>query len=121
MSELEILFPEPVPVLVRGKKAQIYPVKLRDFELYGRVASGFIALLDTASIEQINRYAEAHSASVAKLLRLTTSLSRWQIKRLPSAAAVSLLADVVRVNSGFFAEALPAMVRALAGQKSPSA
>ena len=121
MSELEILFPEPVPVLMRGKTVKIYPVKLRSFELYGRVASGFLTLLDTASIEQINSYGMTNSASVNKLLRATTSLNRWQIKRLPSSTAVSLLADVVRVNSGFFAEALPAMVRALAGQMSPNA
>ncbi|WP_425915922.1 hypothetical protein [Pseudomonas sp. GWSMS-1] len=121
MSELEILFPEPVPVLLRGKRALIYPVKLRDFELYGKVAGGFVALLDTASIEQINRYGESNSAAIRKLLRVTTSLTRWQIRRLPSTVSVSLLADVVRVNSGFFADALPMMVRALAGAMSPNA
>lgn len=121
MSELEILFPEPVPVLLRGKRAHIYPVKLRDFELYGKVAGGFVALLDAASIEQINRYGESNSAAIRNLLRVTTSLTRWQIRRLPSTVAVSLLADVVRVNSGFFADALPMMVRALAGAMSPNA
>lgn len=121
MSELEILFPEPVMVLVSGKPAYIYPVKMRDFELYGKVAGGFFELLDVASIEQLMRYADKNSRSVMKLLSIATSLSRWQIRRLPATGAISLLADVARVNSSFFADALPGMVRALAGPILPSA
>lgn len=121
MSELQILFPRPVLVKVQRRAVKIYPVKLCHFELYGKVAGGFVELLDTASIAQMMSYAEANSRSVSKLMRVTTSLNRWQIRRLPSTAAIALLADVVRVNSGFFADALPGMVRALAGQMSHNA
>lgn len=121
MSELQILFPEPVVVKVERRSVKVYPVRLCNFELYGKVAGGFVALLDTASIEQMMRYAETNSSSVRKLMRVTTSLNRWQISRLPATAAIALLADVVRVNSGFFADALPGMVRALAGQMSHNA
>lgn len=119
MSDLQILFPEPVTVEVMGKGVQVFPVKLRHFERYGRVAGALVELLSQASVQQINRYAAKNSAELKSLLRVTTSLNRWQLWRMPASVAVQLLAEVVRVNSGFFGEALPAMVRALIGPLSP--
>ena len=120
MSELEILFPEPSAVMLGRSKVKIYPVRLRDFERYGKCAGALIELFSQASVQQINRYAEKHSPELRRLLRSTTSLNRWQLWRLPATTAVQLLVEVVRVNSGFFGEALPAMVRALSGEPSRS-
>lgn len=120
MNELQILFPEPVAVQVKGKPVLIKPVKLRHFQRYGKAAAALVALFAQASVAQINRYAAEQSAEVRAVLRLTTSLNRWQLWWLPSTVAVQLLAEVVRVNSGFFGEALPVMARALTGEQSPS-
>ena len=120
MSELKILFPEPEIVPLGSTNIKIYPVLLRDFERYGKSASALIELFSQADIQQINRYAEKHSAEIRSLLRSTTNLSRWQLWRLPATAAAHLLAEVVRVNSSFFGEALPVMVRALSGESSRS-
>lgn len=120
MSELEILFPRPVTVEVLGKAVQIKPVKLRHFERYGKAAGALIELFGSASVQKINRYAATHSAELRGLLLVTTSLSRWQLWRMPATVSVQLLTEVVRVNSGFFGEALPSMVGALSGALSPS-
>lgn len=120
MSELQILFPEPVTVEVMGKAVQILPVKLRHFERYGKAAGALVELFASASVQQINRYAADHSGELRDLLLVTTSLNRWRLWRLPATVTVQLLAEVVRVNSGFFGEALPAMVRALSGALSSS-
>lgn len=120
MSDLKILFPEPVTIEVAGREAQILPVKFQHFEQYGKVAGEVVSLLSQAGVQPVNRFAEKHSAAVRKLLLATTSLTRWQLRRLPATVTVQLLVEVVRVNSGFFGEALPAMVRALSGAMSPS-
>lgn len=120
MSELEILFPQPVTVEVLGKAVEIRPVKLRDFQRYGKAAGALMELFGQASVQQINRYADAHSAELRGLLLATTSLNRWQLWRLPATVTVQLLTEVVRVNSGFFGDALPSMVRALSGALSSS-
>lgn len=120
MSELEILYPAPVTVELDGRAVMIHPVKLRHFERYGKTAGALVELFTKASVQQINRYATDNARAVRELLLLTTSLNRWQLWRMPATVSVQLLAEVVRVNSGFFGEALPAMVRALSGPQLPS-
>lgn len=120
MSELQILFPEPVMVEVRGKAVEIRPVKLRHFERYGKAAGALVELFGSASVQSINRYAAEHSGELRVLLLDTTSLTRWQLWQLPATVTVQLLTEVVRVNSGFFGEALPSMVGALNGALSSS-
>jgi uncharacterized membrane protein len=119
MAELEILYPEPVVIDVAGKAVTIYPVKLRHFEQYGKTAGALLELFTQASVQQINRYAAANTKQLRKLLRATTSLNRWQLWCMPSSVSVLVMAEVVRVNSGFFVEALPAVVRALTGPQLP--
>ncbi len=118
MSELKILFPEPVAVEVMGRNVQILPVKLRHFERYGGAVGALVELFSQASVQQINRYAATHSRELRKVLLVTTSLKRWQLWFMPATVCVQLLVEVVRVNSSFFGEALPAMVRALSGAPS---
>ena len=120
MSELQILFPEPEIVLLGKRRVLIKPVVLRDFELYGKGAAALIELFSAASVQQINRYGATNSCELRRLLLATTSLKRWHLWFIPSAVAVQLLAEVVRVNSSFFGEALPAVVRALSGDQSSS-
>lgn len=121
MSELEILFPEPVTVQIADRKVQIRPVRLRHFQRYGKQAAGLIDLFSSVSIRQINAYAERNSAEMRQLLLDTTDLSRWQIWRLPTSAAVELVAEVIRVNSDFFGVALARAARTLGGPGSSSA
>jgi len=120
MSELQILFPEPVTVEVMGRDVQILPVKLRHFERYGKSVGALVELFSQASVQQINRYAATHSRELRQVLLATTSLKRWQLWFMPAAVAAQLFIEVVRVNCGFFGEALPAMVRALSGDPSSS-
>ncbi|WP_348658650.1 hypothetical protein [uncultured Stutzerimonas sp.] len=118
MSDLSILFPEPVTVEVNGRAVAIHPVKLRHFERYGKAAGALVELFSSASVQQINRYAATHSRELRKILLVATSLKRWQLWFLPATVSVQLLVQVVRVNSGFFGDALPEMVRALNGVQS---
>ncbi|MBK3797541.1 hypothetical protein CXF92_18520 [Pseudomonas sp. Choline-3u-10] len=115
MSELSILFPKPVTVVVDSREVRIFPVKLRHFELYGKAAGALIEMFGSASIQHVTQYGAKHSRELRSILLATTSLSRWELWRLPAAVLVQLLVEVVRVNSSFFGEALPAMVRALNG------
>jgi len=121
MSELKILFPEPATVEVCGKPVSIYPVKLKDFELYGKEALALMNAMDALDSESLLKYAAAHSAGIRRVLARTTDLSFWRRSRMESTVAVQLFVEVVRVNSGFFAEALPGMARALSGALSSSA
>lgn len=121
MSELKIIFPEPEVVVLGGKEIKIYPVKLRDFELYGKEAGALMGALDSLNAEQLLKYAASHSAGIKKVLSRTTSLSTWQSRSLESTVAVQLFVEVIRVNSSFFGEALPEMVRALSGALSSNA
>lgn len=120
MSELQILFPDPETVELNGRDVELRAVQLRHFELYGKTASALVEVFSAASVQQINRYAEKHSAELKRVLRVTTSLNCWQLWRMPASVAVQLMAEVIRVNSGFFGAALPALARAINGAKSSS-
>lgn len=120
MSDLQILFPDPVTVEVMGRKVKILPVKLRHFERYGRSAGALVELFSATGVQQINGYAAQHSRELRQMLLVTTSLKRWQLWFMPATVCIQLLVEVVRVNSSFFGEALPAMVRALNGAQSSS-
>ena len=121
MSELEILYPEPVTVLVGRRKVKILPVRLRHFRRYGVQAAALIEVFAGLSIQQINRYAERHAAELRQLLLDTTSLTRIELWFMSTAVTVQLVAEVVRVNSAFFGEALPQVARVLGGLESSSA
>lgn len=119
MSELQILFPEPVTVEVMGKAVQIHPVRLRDFESFGKAAGALIVALSDPSRGAVLAYATKHK-SLRAILGKSTDLSAWAIWRLPAAVAVELMVHVVRVNSGFFDQALISLADVFAGQTSPS-
>ena len=121
MSALEIMYPTPEAIEVRGRTVMVYPVKLRHFEQYGKTAGALVELFAKASVPEVNRYAAKNAREIRKVLLATTSLKRWHLWFMPSAICVQVLAEVVRVNTGFFVDALPAMVRALSGPLSPSA
>lgn len=118
MTELAILFPTPETISVLGRKVELRPVLLRDFERYGNEATSVLELLSTASVQQINAYATKNAGQLRRLLRATTSLNRWQLLRMPASTALEVFVQVMRVNIGFFEEALPGMVRALNGAQS---
>lgn len=120
MSELSILYPSPVVVHLNNRRIKIYPVLLPDFERYGKNAAALLELMSGATVQQINEYASSNSREIRKILRATTSLTRWQLFRTPAQTAIELLVQVVRVNSGFFADALPGMVGALTGAQFSS-
>lgn len=119
MSDLNILFPKPEVVGVMGRPVVIRPVELRHFDAFGEAATGLIRLLADSSLEQIYTYAK-QSGALSAILGNCTSLSAWRIRRLPAAVAIELMVHVVRVNSGFFGQALQAMARQLVGLTPPS-
>lgn len=119
MSELQILFPAPVTVDLAGKSVEIHPVRLRDFESFGHAAGLLIAAMADPSRGAVLAYAAKHK-NLRAILGKSTSLSAWAIWRLPAATAVELMVHVVRVNSGFFDQALISLADAFAGLTSPS-
>ena len=118
MSDLEILFPEPLTVHVGRMKVEVRPVQLRHFQLYGEQASALLAALASLSADQLAQYGNRNAKHLRKLLRAATSLNAWQLWRLPAPIAMQLASYVVQANTGFFAEALPVIAKALGGEES---
>ncbi len=119
MSDIQILFPEPVPVTVGRRRVLIRPVRMRHFEDFGHAASDLLVMLGQFSTEEIYKYAKNSGGLKLVLLKCTT-LSRWGLYRLPAAVAVELMIHVIMVNAGFFGRALVKAERFVAGQTSPS-
>lgn len=119
MSELHVLFPEPEYVRIKSRVVAIHPVRLKHFESFGAAATGLFTLLGNSTVDEIYAYARQTGALTA-ILAHCTSLSRWRIRLLPAAVAVSLMIHVVRVNNSFFDKALLEMASLLAGPLSRS-
>ena len=120
MSDLKILFPEPVAVEVQGRRALVRPVALRHFEAFAAASSSIIGMIGSESAAGLYAYAK-QSGALRTILGACTNLSAWRIARLPAAVAVELMVVVIRINSGFFDQALVRAAAALAGAKLPSA
>lgn len=110
MSDLQILFPKPVTVIVGSRLVAIRPVELRHFDEFGQAAGGLLAMLGSAGPAQIYEYAKSTGA-LSTILGGCTNLSAWRIKRLPTVTAVELMIHVIGVNSSFFDQALARMAR----------
>ncbi|MCY1287922.1 hypothetical protein D9M68_448280 [compost metagenome] len=121
MSQLSVIFPEPVELPLGRHAIQIRPVEFRHFAMFGRAAGQLLAVAANASYEQALAYAERNATDLRRLLRATTSLSRWRLSRLPAAVLLQVALQVVRVNGDFFAQALGKAAEVLNGQASPSA
>jgi len=120
MSELSILFPKPETVEVNGRKVKIKPVSFADFDTFGRAAATVITMACSQTSQQLYAHA-ARTGQLLDILGRATNLSPWRIRRLPASVAVSLMLHVIRVNSGFFEEALVDADKALAGAGSSAA
>lgn len=110
MSDLKVIFPSPEPVRVHKWDAAIYPVKLRDFELFSEVTAGLLKLLSEPSVGAYGKFGGVSGRKVREFIRKTTSLNRYQIWRLPTSSAIQLAAYSMQVNQGFFVKALPDML-----------
>lgn len=119
MSDLNILFPKPVSVMVDGRPVFIKPVQLQDFEAFGAAAGPLLTLMADATPTELYAYA-AKSGAMAVILGKCTSLSAWRRKRLPLATAVELMFHVIKVNSSFFDQALVSAAKVLAGAQLSS-
>lgn len=117
MSELQILFPAMVVADVNGRAVGIKPVQLRHFEVFGKASAELMAALASPAPGAVLLYASKNKNLRAILGRATT-LTAWQIWRLPAAVAVELMVHVVRVNASFFDQALIGLAEVLAGQAS---
>lgn len=113
MNELNTLFPDCEMVKIGRVSAKIYPVKLKDLEMYSQAAANLIALLADATVIKMAVYGAKHAQELSKLLVTCTSLSRRQISRLSATDAILFGYQVVRVNFDFFAQALPEVVASL--------
>lgn len=120
MSELNILYPKPVVVMVGLRQVSIRPVQLRHFEAFGQAAGGLISVINAGSPAAVYAYAESGKA-LRGLLGTCTNLSAWRIRRMPTAVALELMIKVVEINSGFFDQALVKAASRLAGVMSPKA
>lgn len=113
MSELKTLFPEHELVTIGRVTAKIYPVKLKDLEVYSQTVGGLMALLADATVINMAVYGAKNTTNLQKLLSSCTSLSRRQIGRLSANDAILFGYQIVRVNFDFFAHALPEVVASL--------
>lgn len=113
MSELKTLFPSHETVKIGNVTAKVYPVKLKDLEMYSQAAANLIALLADATVIKMTVYGAKNAAELNKLLLACTNLSRRQISGLSANDAILFGYQVVRVNFDFFARALPEVVASL--------
>ncbi len=119
MTDLAVVFPEPVVGLVDGRRVVIHPVRLGHLEAFGRSVAPLLKLIGSYRDPlALATFAEQHANDLRQALRLTTSLSRWRIWRLPAASAMQLFTLVVKVNASFFDVALVEVAKALAGAQS---
>lgn len=119
MTDLQVLFPEREIVSVQGRRVEIRPIALRDFEAFGAAAADLIALLAAPNDAAVMAYA-SKAKNLKAIIGRATSLSVWRASRLPAVTVVELLVHVVRVNSGFFDQALIGLAAALNGPTPPS-
>ncbi|MBU1282881.1 MAG: hypothetical protein KJ989_15250 [Gammaproteobacteria bacterium] len=120
MSDLKILYPKPVVVMLGMRQVSIRPVQLRHFEAFGQAAGGLISVIGAQNPSAVYAYAQSAPA-LRDLLGTCTSLSAWRIRRLPTAAALELMIKVVEINNGFFDQALVTAASRLAGVTSRKA
>lgn len=120
MSDLSVIFPEPMAGRVDGRRVVIHPVRLGDLEAFGKSVSPLLKLIGSRDPAALADFAELHAKDLRLALRLTTSLNRWRIRRLPAASAMQLFTLVVKVNASFFDQALVEVAKALAGAQSSS-
>lgn len=114
MSDLNIVFPVGERISVNGKGVILKPVRLRDFELFGDVATfvlEYLSKADTDSLIQLSK----RRRQLNRILRRATSLSLISIWLLPSSVAAVLFIHLLKVNSDFFGQAVAAANRQLAG------
>lgn len=119
MSDLGVLFPQPEHVLVGRLRVELRPVRLKDFETYGVVAGQVVSLLGT-DLDALNAFAARNARALQRAVVCCTSLNRWQVWRMPLAVLLQVFCLAIRANTGFFAQALPALAEALGGRASPS-
>lgn len=117
MSDLKILYPKPVTVMVGMRLVRIRPVQVRHFEAFGAAAGGLIEVIAAAHPTAIYAYAQRTEA-LQGILGCCTNLSAWRIRRLPTPVALELMIKVVEINSGFFDKALVKAASRLAGVTS---
>ena len=115
MSDIQILFPEPVTALVAGRRVKIRPVTLANFERFGKAAGMIMAMATSKTAEQLYAYCYGKGL-LMDVLQTVTDLPAWRIKRLPAMVAVELMLAVIEINKGFFEKALVS-----AAAKSPAA
>ncbi|AYF88625.1 hypothetical protein D6Z43_16250 [Pseudomonas sp. DY-1] len=120
MADLSVIFPEPMAGLVDGRRVVIHPVRLGDLEAFGKSVTPLLKLIGSRDPAALAEFAELHAKDLRRALRLTTSLSRWRIWRLPAASSLQLFTLVVKVNASFFDAALVEVAKALAGAQSSS-
>ncbi|TRO29319.1 hypothetical protein EQ826_00050 [Ectopseudomonas mendocina] len=105
MSDLKILYPEPVVVVIAGRKVRIKPVKFGLFEDFAQASTKIMEMLAGGGAAHIFAWA-AESSSLEIVLAGCTSLPRWRVRRLPAQVAVQLMLKVMEVNNDFFGQAL---------------
>lgn len=120
MSDLKILYPKPVAVMVGMRRVNIRPVALRDFEEFGQAAGGLINVVADGNPAAVYAYAKSTPA-LQGILGACTNLWPWRIRRLPTAVALELMIKVVEINNGFFDQALVKAASQLAGVTSRKA
>ena len=114
MSELSVLFPKPVLVPYGAGQVEVKPVRLEHFEAFGEAAGALLSTLQNATPAEVYAYARK-SGALDVVLGSCTNLGRWRRRRMPAAAAVSLMFAVIQVNSSFFDQALVMAASQLAG------
>jgi hypothetical protein len=120
MSDLKILYPANVVLMLGLRQVVVKPVQLRHFEAFGQAAGGLVEVVAAGNPAAVYAYAKS-SGALQGILGTCTSLSAWRIKRLPTPVALELMLKVVEINNGFFDQALVKAASRLAGVMSRKA
>ncbi|WP_263147972.1 hypothetical protein [Pseudomonas sp. RIT-PI-AD] len=116
MSELSVILPEATKVTLPNGSCYVHAVELQYLEMFGELSTELLKLLQNLSASNQSEFAKNHSAKLRSVLRVTTTLSRWKIRRLQLPVAIELFGVVMETNHYFFAHSLARATRVLAGE-----
>jgi len=101
MSELDILVPPPVELLVGGETVAITPLKVGQLPSFLRVISPVMRRLTTPEIDWLGLFGERGN-DLLTAIAIAVGKPRDWVDELTADEAILLAAKVIEVNADFF-------------------
>lgn len=113
MSDINVLYPVGVEVTVGGVTASLWPIKLRNCQVFAGLSGQLAGLMAEISPIALAKFCAQNGDKIASLLLDQTSLTDEQVSEMTSNAAVMWLYQLVWNNQSDFNQALSEQTAAL--------